>query len=253
MAFAMPLVVPKSKTVTLGGQSFNQVTLGVDISAQSAADVHSILTGIAYEETALQERLSNPPQVVEVDNRTNKPVDDVQAKIVVVYGVQLARTAMRVVEDELRRAIANTTTRRSGRLQNISANWEWRLIQGGRTTVVSSANPPMQFGRGDRLVLVPTNVNYASVVNRAVANSGRSNAHITGNIRGDKAKIKLAKSAQNLGFLAATTWVAKRRAEFTQFAIYAEFTKAHAVPGELYRHGTGVITIRPRYRQLRGI
>ena len=245
MAFAMPLVIPKSRTVRLCGQAFTRTTLGAEIILQSKADLHAMLVGIATEDTEQQIGFGNPPQIVEVDNRTNKPLDQAQAKVVVLFGVQLARAAMRMVEIELAAAIGSSTYVRTGRLRN-QASWEWRFVpRGGTPRIVSAANPPTTFARGDMLVLVPVAVPYATAVNRAVANSGRLNAHTAGRSK------KPPKSSQNLGFLAATTRAVKRRSEFKQFAVFVEFTTRHAVPGEVYKHGTGVIVIRPRFRQVR--
>src|SRR6188474_1054203 len=119
MAYPMPLVVPKSRTVNLGGQALTRQTLAMEIQAQTKADLHSMLVGITREDTAQQVAMGNPPQIVEVDNRTNKPVDQASAKVVVLFGVQLAAAAMRMVETELRQAISKSTTARSGRLSNI--------------------------------------------------------------------------------------------------------------------------------------
>jgi hypothetical protein len=152
---------------------------------------------------------------------------------------------MRMVETELRQAITKSTYSRSGRLANVGGSWQWVYIPaGGIARTVSAASPPATFARGDKLVLVPVNVPYATAVNRAVANSGRLNAHTA-------RRGKAAKSSQNLGFLAATTRAVKRRQEFKQFAVVAEFTKSHAVSGEVYKHGTGVITIRARFKRVR--
>lgn len=246
MAFPMPLVVPKSRSVNLGGMAGTRQTLSAEINAQSLADLHSMLVGITREEAANQARLGNPAQLVEVDNRTNKPVDQVKVKVVVLFGVALAAAAMRMVETELRQAIARSTRARTGRLQNVGASWEWRFVpRGGAARVVSSASPPPTFQQGDRLVLVPARVPYASAVNRAVANSGRLNAHNRGK------RSTPPRASQNLGFLATATRAVRRRSEFKQFAVLVEFTRTHAVPGEVYSHGTGVITIRPRFRRMR--
>jgi hypothetical protein len=248
MAFPMPLVVPKSRTVTLGGASLARVTITEELNAQYKADVHSALVGITREETAQQIRLDNPPQLLEVDDRTNKPVDQAERKVVVLFGTFLSRAAMQMVENALRSAIANSTNARSGRLRDVASSWEWRFIPaGGSARKVSAANPPTTLARGDRLVLVPVNVPYATAVNRSVLH-GRPGV-LKGRLRTG------GRGTRDSGFLAAATRDVKRRAEFKQFAIYAEFTTAHAIPGEVYafeRGGpkaTGVITIRPRYRR----
>jgi len=253
MAFAMPLVVPKSRSVNLAGQVGTRETLGAEIRAQSKADLHNMLVGIAREDTEQQERMGNPPQLVEVDNRTNKPLDQASRKVVVLFGTLLARAAMRMVETELRNAITRSTVARSGRLSSASS-WQWRYIPaGGVARVVSSSSPPQTFSRGDKLVLVPVDVPYATAVNRAVANSGGLKKTATRTRQDIKSAERLGRShvASRLGFLAAATRAVRRRSEFKQFAVMVEFTKTHAVAGEVYSHGTGVITIRPRFRQVR--
>lgn len=238
MAFAMPLVIPQKRTTTATGA---RVSLLAEINAQSLADLHSMIVGITGEEAANQERLGNPPQLIEVDNRTNKPLDQAKGKVVVLFGVALAAAAMRMVETELRAAITRTTVTRSGRLANVGGNWQWRFIpRGSAARIVSSASPPPTFGRGDMLVLSPATVPYATAVNRAVANAARI-----------KTRATKKYSSQSIGFLAAAARAVRRKSEFKQFSVVVEFTKAHAVPGEVYSHGSGVITIRPRLRSVR--
>ena len=244
MAFPMPTVIEKSRTVRLGGETFQRSTLGAEIAIQSKADLHSMLVGITREDSKQQLDAGNPPQLVVVDDATNKPVENVVAKVVVLFGTVLARAAMRMVEIELESNIRSSTTKHTGRLSNLSANWEWRFIpKGGAARTVTSANPPASFGLGDKLVLVPVQVPYASAANRKVARGGRLTVAAKG-------RARASKSTQNIGFMAATTHAVKRRSEFAQFRVMVEHTLAHAVAGEL-RHigGTAVITIRPRFRQ----
>jgi hypothetical protein len=246
MAYPMPLVVPKRSSAVLGA-GVQRVPLTLEINAQSRADIHSMLVGITREDTSEQIRLGNPPQVVEVDGNTGKALEQVEKRSVVLFGTTLAKAAMLVVETVLRQAIMRTTTSRTGRLQNVGSTWEWLYVQrNGAAQKVTSASPPTTFQQGDQLVLRPVAVPYASAVNRAVANAGRSNDFVKSKIRGKK--VMLAKSAQNLGFLGATTWVLKRRAEFTNFKIVAVHTTDFPVPGEGRKHGTGIIVITPRKR-----
>jgi hypothetical protein len=251
MAFPMPLVVPKNRTVTIGGAGkTTRQTFATDVELQTRADLHAMLVGIAEEDTKQQIGFGNPPQLVEVDNRTNKPLDQAVRKIVVLFGTVLARAAMRMVETELKQAITRSTYTVSGRLANVGGTWKWLYVRGGSglASTVTSANPPTTFARGDYLMLVPVGVPYASSVNRKVGQSGRLNAHTTKIATRGKNKGRPAKSTQNLGFLAATTNAVKRRGEFKQFTVRAEFTTAHAVPGEVSKYGTGFIVIRPRFK-----
>ena len=255
--FPMPLVIPKDRTIKLGaGQTATRQTLTSEINAQSLKDLNSILVGITAEESANQARMGNPAQVLEVDSRTNKPLTEARARTVVLFGVALAGAAMRLVESALHEAISHATSARSGTLGNVSASWEWRYVpRGGTARAVTPGSLPKAFGPGDKLVLVPARVPYATVVNRAVANSGRLNVHnapkggkpVTGKGRWGKQ----SKASQNLGFLATASRALRRNSAFKQFAVVAEFT-SHAVPGELAKHGrTGIITIRPRFKRVR--
>ena len=175
MAYPMPLVVPKTRT-TLGGKggtTVSRFTLAREINLQSMADLRSMLVGITREDTAQQITLGNPPHIVSVDNMTNKPVEQAERKVVVLFGSALAKAAMQMVETELRQAIFSSTYARTFKLSNLS-NWQWRYVKkGGTTTVVTSANPPASLAQGDFLVLTPVNVPYASAANKRVARSGR--------------------------------------------------------------------------------
>ena len=253
--YPLPLVIPKDRSINLGAGQVGSRQLMPEIRAQTLADLHSMLVGITREQVAVQMRLNNPPQVVEVDNRTNKPLDEAKTKTVVLFGVVLAAAAMRLVESALRQAIANSTRSVSGTLGNVGASWEWRFVPKGGTARVVSAGSLPAFQSGDRLVLVPARVPYATVVNRAVARSGRldvTNATKGKPARGKGRWGKVAKASQNLGFLATASRALRRNVAFRQFAVVAEFTKTHQVPGELSRkQGTGVITIRPRFRRVK--
>ena len=236
----LPLVVPKNRTVTLGGQKFEREPLWREIRAQSLEDIHSIIVNITTAESIIQTRQGNMPTLIEVDNTTNKKLDAVQKKAVVLFGTLLAGAAMRMVEAELTASILKVTKVNTGRLSSIG-NWEWRFIpNGGTARVVKNAAQLPSFGSGDKLVLVPVNVPYATMTNRNVLH------------RGGGLKTRRTKRDERtlIGFLGMTARALRKRSEFRQFAVIAEFTKAHQVPGELMTRtqGTGVITIRPRYR-----
>ncbi|HXD04889.1 MAG TPA: hypothetical protein VN680_02490 [Burkholderiaceae bacterium] len=250
MAFPMPLVIPQ-KSVRFGNDRATRQTLPMEIVAQTKADLHSMLVGITREDTAQQIALGNDPQLVEVDSHTNKPLDEAKMRIVVLFGVQLARAAMGMVEAELRGAISRSTTSISGKLVNVSASWQWRYIpKGGIARTLTAGSAPPAFGRGDKLVLVPVGVPYATAVNRAVRHSGRIKA-------AERGRKKGSTSTQNVGFLSKAATALKRRNEFKQFKVIAEFTERHAIPGEVYSftrggpRATGVITIRPRFRRVK--
>jgi hypothetical protein len=246
MAFDLPTVIDRRRAVTLGGERLASERLVAEISTQSLADVRAYIRQITEEVTAQQIALGNPPTALEVDNRTAKPLDAVQRQTVVVYGVTLARAAMREVETALAAAIMRSTTARSGRLSNVTGAWRWRLVRAsGAVSVISAAAELPAFGYGDRLVLAPDEVPYATLVNRNVARSGRAN------VAPRKGKSP-PKSRQNRGFLFHAADTLRRRPAFKQFHVRVVFTKAHMVPGELMTRtlGTGMLVISPRIRRV---
>jgi len=240
-------VIQPRRTVTLGGEQAGREMFRVELQKQSLADVRSCIRFIAIEQTAQQIALGNPPQVLTVDGRTNKSLDDVGKQVVIVYGVALAASAMREVELELAGAIARSTRVHSGRLSNLSTSWQWMFVpKGGTAHAISAANPPAAFGAGDQLVLLPKDVPYATITNRAVALAGKLNPK-------GKAGRRVAKSRQNRGFLATATAAVRAKSAFKQFSVATVFSKNHMVAGELMTRtsGTAMIVIRPRIRRVK--
>ena len=246
MAIAFPTIIPRTRTVNLGdGTRLTRETFLYELNGQSLSDIRAWIRDITETTTAQQIALGNPPQLLEVDNRTGKSLDTVEKKAVVTYGTALPELAMRLVEAELRAAILASTRVYSGRLSDVAASWQWRYIpKGGAARVVTSGTRLASFSPGDMLVLVPAQVPYATRVNRNVAQSGRLN-------RAPKKGKVQRKALQNRGFLAVATAAVRRRTELKQFRVFADFTKTHMVPGETMseRQGTGVIVIRPRVRR----
>jgi len=240
-----PTVIAPTRTTTLGGQQFGREALTVEIEKQSLADVRRLIRNTTAEQSAIQIRLGNPPSVVEVDGRTNKGVDDVQRKTVVLYGTLLAQVAMRLVEMELAQAIDASTTAHSGRLRATIGTWQWLFVpKGGAARPVTSGARLPSFAAGDMLVLMPRAVPYATLTNRNVARSGKLS------VKSSRKGKAPPKSLQNLGFLATAVRALRRKAIFTQFRVVAGFTKAHMMAGELMTRtsGTGYIKITPRRR-----
>jgi hypothetical protein len=239
---ALPTVVPKTRTIA--GEQVGRERLAVEMSTQSLADVRTMIKKITRDVTTQQIALGNPPQILEVDGHSAGNVEGVKFKTVVTYGTTLTAAAMRMVEIELRAAIARSTRVYSGRLVDVTTTWQWRFIpKGGGMRVLTSATPPPSFSQGDILTLVPIEVPYATLTNRNVARSGRLNA------KPRKGKSP-PKAQQNVGFLGTAARLVRRRSDFKQFSVKVEFTRAHMVPGEIMtrRQGTGVITIRARRR-----
>jgi hypothetical protein len=235
-----PLVVAKHRTTTIGGQTFGRETLTFDVQAQGLSDLRWMLRTIAANDTADQIALQNPPAAVVVDNKPARTFDDAQRRIVVLFGTRFAAAAMRIIETTLQQNIQRTTFARTGRLQDVSGAWRWRLITPGKgSRIVSSSTDLPTFSRGTVLVLEPYGVPHATRVNSLVRGSGSLRTR-----RGQQGKPK-----QPVGFLRATVEAVRRRQEFRQFAITVAFSKVHAIPGELSRlQGTGSIVIQLKRR-----
>lgn len=248
MSLAFPVVIPAVRTINVGqGQQLARQTFERELELQSLADVRALIRNTTREQATQQTQLGNPPQVIVVDGMTNKDVQAVDKKTVVLYGTVLAQVAMRLVEMALAAAIDATTTAHSGRLRSVASAWGWIYVpKGGAARPVSSGARLPSFAAGDMLALMPRGVPHATMANRNVAASGRLSVAPK---KGRAANPKL----QNVGFLATATRALRSKAVFKQFAVYAQFTKAHMVAGELMtrKQGTGYIVIRPRRRYLK--
>jgi hypothetical protein len=211
---------------------------------QSVADVRAMIRGITLEQTGQQIRLGNPPQLLEVDARTGKRLEDVDKKTMVLFGTVLAAGAMRQVELELAGAITRSTTRRTGRLADVASSWGWLYVpKKGGARWVTAATPPATFGAGDALVLCPKELPYATITDRNVGRAGRLKATAR---KGRTPKPSL----QNKGFLYTTAANVAKRTVFKQFSVRFALTNDYRIRGEL-SWATGVIVIRPRVRRVR--
>lgn len=232
-----PLVIDKVKNTKLGKNVI--VNLRIDFDKQTIADVRAMMVGITVEEVRQQTSIGNPPQRILVDGQEGKALNRVQRKVEVYYGVKLAQAAMNAVESALLQAIKKSTDPKTGRLADLS-NWQWTLIQGGRSRVISSANDIQTFGYRDYLVLRPK-LPYATLVSNVVAGTG-------------KVTRKAKKQNVGMGILGYAAQKAKRTAALRDFTVYASRTMEFRVAGELSNTGTGFITIRAkrarRYRSL---
>lgn len=255
----MALVIPRSKTVDLGGgHTGTRVSLPLEMKTQGLEDVRQMLRTITVRDTKQQVALGNPPAFWETDGQTGKPVDQALKRTVTVFGVTLAAAAMRLVETALRAAIMKTTRSRSGALGDLAGHWQWVYVTKGGARRISSATPPPSMSIGDRLVLMPVGVPYATNVNQAVdgllKRDGKVSLGVSGGLtRRRRVKNKAAKAkGASVGLLEAATAQLKARPEFKQFAIYGSFTTKHKVSGELSKmQGSPMIVIRPRIRSQR--
>jgi hypothetical protein len=239
-----PTVIPRTRTVTVGGERFQSERFDQEVQAQSLADIRAYMRQLVEDDTNEQIRLGNPPQLLEVDARTGKLLADIQRRAVVTFGTALPKAAMRIIEDALFDAIARTTDPVSGTLSNPS-NWSWFYDDGGgRPVVVRSPDQIKAFGPRARLVLKPVGVPWAAVVNARVSKGGALS--IVGKTSKKNPNARASKKNQKLGFMAWAARTVKKRPEFRQFSVYVAFTNR---PIAKYgNQGMPMIVIRARSR-----
>jgi hypothetical protein len=229
--------------------SLNKQTFKQDVTGFGLVDIKSMIMEIAGTETAQQERLGNPAMMVYADGYVNKKVSDARKKVEVIFGSQLARSAMETVEQVLKAAILKTTNVRTGDLSNIKGKWEWLYIRNGRPYNFV-LNDSITFSAGDKLVLKPRDVPYATLVNMMVSKGDKSLS-----IRSRKTKRNnytgYRKSTSNMGFFGATTAIIKRMPAFRNFNVVTAFSQNFRVPGEIARvQGSACIVIAPKSRRM---
>jgi len=218
-----PIVIPKTRTVKLGeGATLTQQRLNVEIEKQGLSDIRFFMAGIVEDETRVQVEMGNPPSLLTVDNKTNKPIEDIQVRATVLFGVTLAIEAMQMIEREVQRAISGMLLIDTGATLNAS-NWHWLFVARGKGAVQISGQVP-SFNQGDLLVYYPFSVPHAGWANW------------------------MAKKEKGKGFIAQATAAVRKSPVFKQFAVYGIFSSAHSVPGNDYPHGTPMIVVRPRIR-----
>lgn len=252
MASTLPLVIQPSRNVKLGGERLASQRLVAEIDTQSMADVRGYARQIAEEVNAEQAAAGNPPSLVAVDGNPTKALDQIDRKVVTLFGSFLARSAMREVEMALSAAIARSTRSHTGRLADVSGSWSWRFVSArGEVKLVSASTELPPFTPGDALVLSPTHVPYATLTNRNVARSGAANKAVTRTKKGRT--VSPPKKQQNRGFLFHAAETVRRRTVFKQFSVTVVFTKLHMVLGELMsrEQGTGVLVIKPHIQRVR--
>jgi hypothetical protein len=248
----LPTLKPvKPKTIDLGAAGRAQKdTLSFDLTGIAKDDIQYMLRSIAVAETAQQIAIDNKPTLTRVDGSTTKPVLKAEKNIVIFFGTVLARAAMSLAEDALRRAIDETTTPKTGRLRSMS-NWRWVLIRGGMKGMVVAipSDLAFSFGPTDVLVLVPRSpLTYGWFVNHALAKSKRVNVEFK-RARSGKRKGQLAKRYQGVGFMALAKAMIKRNPLFKDFSVYVAFSKRLGVPGDSNTYGSPCLVIRPKSRR----
>jgi hypothetical protein len=224
-----PLVIPKNKTIDLGGGArTTQEIFGVEIEKQGIHDIRFFMADLMQVETQHQIDLGNEPSLIMVDGKTDKLMEDIQTRAQVTFGTVLAKEAMGMIAREVERAIYSALLIDTGATLS-PANWHWLFKQKGKAaTVVGDASQLPSFSQGDSLIYYPFGVPHAGWAN-----------WMAKKIHGRK------------GFMAQATAAARKSPIFKQFAIFSLYTSKYSVPGNDYPHGTPIIVLRPRLRRSR--
>lgn len=217
-----------TRTVNVGGVgTFSRQTLRKDIEATSTRDVQDYMRQIIAEDTAQQIKLDNQPSGITVDGRQSRNLKDIRYRASVTFGVSLPSMAMRAAEYELSASIKKYTETRSGTLSNVTSNWSWYKRKGsasrGSLEEISSSSTP-QLAANEYLILLPTNVPYATIVEKILFGSGRATQKIS---------TKKGRVAAKMGYMETTVRKLKRLAIYKDFNVSNGVSKRMQVSGNL--------------------
>jgi hypothetical protein len=235
------IATPSKKVINYdGGVTVTQERLAVDVTNYTRNQVIELLRKISASQTEEQVRLGNPPDLLVVDNTRGKPIGQAVRRVVVNFGTMLRPAALAELKSILQKAIERSTTRRTGALANVAANWEYLFVRNGRASAVP-------IGKGDGIAMQPTDaivlrprLPYATVAN---IRSSQSRTRKRDAKRAAKGKAAGRRSAA--GFLAQATAAARRSAIFKGFKVAVRWTR-HTTQGERWVRGmTGTIIITP--------
>ncbi len=200
-----------------------------------------------YQVIEQQQALNNPATRFFVDKYETTDIRAAKKQVRVVFGNFIERRVIREIEITLRRNIIKNTNTKTGKLSDIRHNWQLKLLRGGKNGTAVPINPYRMreaMGVGDRLILEPTSrisnskgEMYATAVNKRVTSRGNFSHTPT------RGKNKGQTQLYRFGFLRQTTRELKRKTLMRGYRIYAGFTVAKQVLGEVSKYGTGYIML----------
>jgi len=233
--------VLKRRIVTADGTGHASKILTDDISNWARDQLIILLRKDAVNTVADQIRLDNPPAFASVDRTRGKPITQAVRRVEITFGSALKVAALNILVAELRRAIEASTTRRTGKLSDMS-NWQWVYLRNGqRAAFPQSRDGGIPMGPRDAVILRPK-LDYATIANMRIVHGGKGLTLKRTRQRSERA----TRHNQGLGFLAYAARRARRHSAFRGFNVLVKFTQ-HKVPGEIStRQGTGTIVITPQ-------
>jgi len=163
----LPRLKSRTSVQNVGGQQFTieRNTLQFDIQSTTLADIEWQLRAIAFEEIGAQDDLGNIVSRVIVDGRDSKDILTAKRKIQAIFGAKLERQAMRRVVDILQQAIDRTTTKRTGALRNVRANWEWVFALRYNSPGIPVTSELIESMPAGSYVILRPRLDYAGIAN----------------------------------------------------------------------------------------
>jgi hypothetical protein len=240
------LPVMKSRTLKASDKGMVE-KMRLDVDGWGVNEIRKFMLAITVGEMQQQMALDNPPAFSNVDGVRGRGIAFAQRRLTVSFGTRLKREALNALTTGLSLAISKATTRRTGALANMG-NWEWRYVRNGKRQPLPLAGASgIPMGPNDFLILMPKNVPYATAVNMRVAGSGKLSFK-------RRAKGRVTKANQSIGFLALAARSAQASAAFDGFTVTAGFTAKHAVRGEVvgqHRSKSGTSPVRTGFIKIR--
>ena len=160
----LPVVIPKSGRVTLGGVKQQRDTFALDVKNQSLSDIRKWSIDILNDSLVEQDKLSNKPSSITIDRKPNRPIKAFDREGEILFGNVLQRGLIRQVEIELKKAILKATDIDTGRLSDISSSWDWFYYDGRSKRRKVQPESIKSLSGSQRLTLIP-NVEYAGWAN----------------------------------------------------------------------------------------
>lgn len=232
-------IIAVDKTSTIDARR-NIERLSFDITAWTRNQVIEVMRGIAGTEVNNQIRLDNPPTDYIVDSQKGKKPTEAVRRIEVFFGsgMTLKPQALSAVHRELMSNIKKTTGVKTGRLSN-GANWDWTYVRDGKNMAIPMGRSGIPMGPTDFLVLKPSGIPHATIVNMWVARGAGKKT-----LRARTKRGTPAKSGRSIGFLRATANKMSRSAELFGFKVVVRFSQRFKQANEISKvQGTGCIVI----------
>jgi len=239
-----------NKTINIGAgvrANSERHTLGIDIENQTIEDVRKMMLEIALRDVEIEENAGNTVSAVYADKGKTESIATAKKQIEVIFGDTLSKQIMVVVEQKLAEAIRETTNEISGDLVDIRSHWQWTLVKKGQPAIELGGPQDLAGVTYKDMIVLKPKVGYATTVNMLVSQTGELSVQKRKNRRSaDKPK-------KAVGFLGFASQSVKRMSIAKNYTIWAGFSEAYPVPGEVSKYGSPYIAVKikphGRYRK----